>query len=100
MSHISGDQAHLRAATAAMRPVASSAGDLAQEVPGVGSQAAWQAQAAGSAVAARAISALADALARAVGDTQTVVGQLSEVTRMTASDFEWLNGGPDGWLYE
>jgi hypothetical protein len=68
-----------------VRPVQSQVSGLAVGVAGRGRQAA---EAAGSAEVATAVSGLAGALAKALGDTGTVVGHLGEVAELCAANLD------------
>jgi hypothetical protein len=82
---VKGDPGELLRAAALVRPVQAQAGGLATGVAARGRQAA---AAAGGAEVATAVSALAAALAQALGDTGTVLGHLGEVAELVAANLD------------
>jgi hypothetical protein len=88
--HVSGDAAHLSAAASGMEPVSHGVGAQAGQISRAGSAAA---SASGNSMVAEAVTGLAGALARAVWDTGTVVGQLGRIAQESADSFNKVGDG-------
>lgn len=92
MADVGGDTVHMRTAATAMTPVVTEAEGQARGLQAAGRDAA---QAAGDPAVAAVVTALADGMAKAAGDSGQTIGQLGSIAVACADNLEKAGGRYD-----